>query len=76
MATSHSTGTGHVACNAMEICVQINSEVQLLHEDVYGFIHFNFFHDLSIRHQEINLGNSQVNLQKAGSNIAKTSWLK
>ena len=75
LTAPHSTCTGHVACNAMEICVQVNSKVQLL-RDVYGFIRFNCFHDLSVRHQEINLGNSEDNLHKAGSNVAKTSWLK
>lgn len=76
LTAPHSTGTGHVACNAVEMCVQVNSKVQSLREDVYGFVRFNCFHDLSVRHQEINLGNSQDNLHKARSNVAKTSWLK
>jgi len=76
LTARHSAGTGHVACNAVEMCVQVNSEVQSLQEDVYGFICFNCFHDLSVKHQEINLGNSQDNLHKAGPNVAKTSWLK
>lgn len=72
----HSTGTEHVACNTMEMCVEVNSKVHSLREDAYGFVHFNCFHDLSVRHQEINLGNSQDNLHKAGSSVAKINWLK
>lgn len=76
LSVPHSTGTGQVACNTMEICVQVNRKVQWLQEDVYGFIHFNYFHDLRIRHTKINLGNSQESLHKDKSSVAKTNWLK
>lgn len=76
LTAPHSTGTDKVACNTTEMCVQVNCKVHSLQEDVYGFVCFNCLHDVSVRHQEINLGNSQDNLHKAGSNIDKTSWLK
>lgn len=76
LATPHSTGTGQVACSAMEMFVQLTAKFSCCKKMCMDSSTLIFFHDLSIRHQEINLGNSQDNLQRAGSSVAKTSWLK